>query len=304
MKHNNNKHDDKTKPGKSVLSRNIVKIYFRVAYLIAAIITISAASYAWFSQNSKVSQTATEIVSDNAQLKIGSFAVIFASKTDENNNVTEAEIKTSDITLNEYDSVFGKNNDTPVYIRVELIGENDVSGNNMTFSSVFTREDVNNSYITTDSGLHPLKQDGTSDKDKMAEYLSNIIQVQWLDDSELDNILTGSGDEKKRALDFYNAAQNKTWSEPVSFYDSIPIANGRNTNLDGIKKNATLNLDNIKVNTSKDGKSVFFIKIDYSWPLVEAYVNMEYGNTVRRLDKAISTQDFEGDIKRISFDVK
>ncbi len=276
-----------------------------VLALLSVVIMAAALTGAWQVFGRIAQRGETAIVSDDTQLAVTECNLYYGELTtgsDGKISATGAVISSPDkVSMNGYDAVVGRNEDTAVYMRLTIAGQKVSDKGDITVT--LNRENTGDlKNATDDEGLRYTKTDADKHwtQGNIALNLSNVVAAQAVQIPSLET--------ETDADTVYKGCKGLTWSgegapELKSFFSAIPEAHGRYTELgDATKSNSlTFNFSGYDTTTYDNGitTAVFFIKFDYSQALVEVYLNSNYQSLSGRLNQRV-TENFNADITSVT----
>lgn len=272
--------------------------------LICAVTVFAYLSRAWFSNNEKTqdgtSMVASEVPED---VLIDGYTVYKRENVEQaDGSMTKKYTVTTSDSLNDvdmlpFDSVFGRNENTPLIVRIPVSGKA-VDGHTALLLTL-DREDTEElkPYCDDGFGLHANATDAALhiENGKIINYLSNIAQIKFAVIKEL-NDATQAGEIYDTALTYFEnqVPAAKTYAEQT-----------RNGKVYTVVKNTNSLLWNLPSDygtdyLTDDGHLYIYVEIDYEEHLVAAYLQNHESNFA--IGKLGQTQmlEFIGDLDTLT----
>lgn len=253
------------------------------AILMAALV---AGTAAWITVSRTTGQRDLQVTSDSADLQIQSYNIYRSIWDDDALEYVYRDVTGQTFTLNGYDAVFGKNGNTPAYLRIRMVGDSLEAGTTLTFH--LTRANTSPEPGGEATNTNGLWKTSTGEA---ADYLSNIVQISAAE------ILSLSSATDPAVI--YPAANaHGSWSAPAAF--ATTVKNASNKTVLSTKADQT---GGTSVTLTQSGEVVVFLKLDYKQDLIMGYLNSrQTGSTALRLDKTL-TYDFTGDLTQLVIEI-
>ena len=270
-----------------------------IVTVLSAALLAGALTGAWqvFNRSSRRGELA--IVSETTELALSECSLYRGEVTTDASGATSVTgvmvSSPTEVIMNGYDSVVGRNDDSPIYIRLTVAGKKVERKEPVTIT--IKRENTGTLKNATDAeGLRYTKTDVSQHwtAGKVALNLSNVVTAQFAQIASVNTVID--------ADTVYTTCKAQAWDVPYSFFSSIPEAHGRHTTLGDITKSNSLSYTFAGYDTTTYDSgittAVFFIRLNYSQALVEVYLNDNYTAMAGRLNQRVS-DSFNADVTRI-----
>ena len=272
--------------------------------LISAVTVFAYLSRAWFSNNEKTHDGTSIVASEVPEdVLIDGYTVYKRESVEQaDGSVIKKYYATtsdslSDVKMQAFDSVFGRNEDTPLIVRIPMSGKA-VDGHKALHITL-DRADTEalKDYCADSFGLNANATDSSLhiENGKIINYISNIAQVRFAIIKELNDV-TQPQEVYDTALAYFegHASDAKTYAKQTKDGKSYVVTKDTNTITDDIP--ADYGEDYL----TDDGQLYLYVEIDYEEFLVAAYLQNHKGNFA--IGKLGQTQmlDFNGDLDLIT----
>ena len=149
--------------------------------LLLASFLLIIGSYSWFSNNRKTDGKENQIITEEESDAILGDYTIFMRSTSDGNKTYKVLNSLENVTLSTYDSVFGRNADTAVILRIPVSGTCVDDKQALRFTLSRANTDKLNGYCSDDYGLlaNATNTDLHIEKDKIINYLTNIAGFKF-----------------------------------------------------------------------------------------------------------------------------
>lgn len=256
----------KEKQLRAWLRQNLMKprgVMTTVILLAVSVAVVAGVTLGWYDFLKKTQADDVVLNSEGQLVNVDGFTLF-------NSNEAESTLPNGNsLTLKSYDSVFGKNSETPVYILIPVSGE------------AVQQPDYDLKF-TFDCGGSELVN---ADTNKIQPYFSNVAQVRYV-------VVSNPSD-----LTSYKAAREQFYTEDGSvqsgvsaseyFVKELEVDSNTHTLVSGKKENAvTLSAPGY----SNTGVQYVLFELDYNFELVTGFVNNYADDFSGRLDQ---TQNLE-----------
>ena len=215
------------------------------AALLAVLVMVSGITFAWYRENQSTEGTQATIKSDSEKVALSEFTVYYSDGAVTNNGT---------ITLQSYDSVFGRNQNTPLYVLIPVSGE---AVQNTGYTLEFSFDCGNDALINGDSG-------------KIMPYLSNVMQVSCM-----------AVDERPET---YEDAQGKFTQRNEACFASFTVDATSHVVQSGSRKDSTIGFTMDEHSTK--GEIFVLFELDYNHDLITGFVDNYANDFAGRLDAA------------------
>ncbi len=309
---------------KAVVAAKVAKsgpryISLQAFLTVCLVLALVGGTFAWYSKNRQVQDGATMLQSDPIEFAMSEFNVykkpiliedgVVMTVNDQVVPLDAIDLGADTIELNPYDSVFDRNEYTPIYIKIKTGGASLKAGKKLV---IYLNAKGPVSTVTSPSAVEYFYYPGSGSIDT---NVSNIVKVQWASgiingDFVVDS-LSQTPDEIYTALN--SSTSGITWQEPYTYL--VPAGYGRNTTVvsgtsienpgfgpgasvqtdDGVYKQLCVEISDFQL---VGNETMLLLKIDYDSKLVQAYLNSRKQSNAARLGST-EVIDFTGDMTLI-----
>lgn len=164
----------------------LLKTQLLTSVLLLACFLLVIGSYSWFSNNRKTDGKENQIITEEESDAILGDYTIFMRSTKEDsdgNKIKSYKVLNSlgNVTLSAYDSVFGRNTDTAVILRIPVSGRHVDGKQALSFTMSRANTDELSEYCSDEYGLKA-KETNTDlhiEENKIINYLTNIAAFKF-----------------------------------------------------------------------------------------------------------------------------
>ncbi len=291
---------DNCRTGKGTFARAVAAVASDVnsmfVLLLTAMVMLVLASsmvthtFAWHVTSREAGSADGQVYSDSTEASVTPYSLYTCSSDGSTVTVYSSEDKVS---LNSYDAILGRNDYTSVYIRMPVYGV--VPGDTIKFTVTAngTLNDVNGN----SSGV-----DGSGRNILLNQYLSNIISVSCANIPESSIPADASRDTiYHNALGWFSSHS----VDKGTFVNYSPGARPRDpVVLNSKSPTMYITLEDGDYTIESDGYVYVYFKIDYEYPLVDAYITalrLQMGGF--KIGEA-GHSEFSGTVDGIGFDLE
>ena len=266
--------------------------------LLLASFLLIIGSYSWFSNNRKTDGKENQIITEEESDAILGDYTIFMRSTSDGNKIYKVLNSLGNVTLSTYDSVFGRNADTAIILRIPVSGTH-VDGKQ---ALSFTLSRANTDKLSAYSDEYGLKANTTNEdlhieEGKIINYLTNIAGFKFAIIPSLKNYKS----TQENAQTIYEGAEAvfHDVGNPVAQYTFAEQTKSEKIYTVTKTKNEIIwNLD-ADYELTKDEILYVYVEIDYEKHLTAAYLQNHEGNF--KVGKLGQTQllSFVGDLSML-----
>ena len=284
-----------------------MKTQLLTSVLLLACFFLIIGSYSWFSNNRKTDGKENQIITEEESDAILGDYTIFMRSTKEDSDgkkINSYKVLNSleNVTLSPYDSVFGRNEDTAIILRIPVSGKHVDGEQALSFTLSRANTDELNEYCSDEYGLkaNQTKVDLNIEQDKIINYLTNIAAFKFAIIPSLNNYTSTQGN----AQAIYEGAKTvfDSTDNPVTSYRfAEQTKNGKIYTVTKTTNKITWNLGaNYGVDKlTKDEILYVYVEIDYDKHLTAAYLqNHEANFAVGKLGQT-QLLSFVGDLSML-----
>ncbi|MGN1155830.1 MAG: hypothetical protein ACI4TK_06610 [Agathobacter sp.] len=284
-----------------------MKTQLLTSVLLVACCLLIIGSFSWFSNNRKTDGKEDQIITEEESDAILGDYTIFMRSTKEDsdgNKINSYKVLNSleNVTLSPYDSVFGRNEDTAIILRIPVSGKHVDGKQALSFTLSRANTDELSEYC---SDAYGLKANATDDdlnieQDKIINYLTNIATFKFAIIPSLNDYK--STQENAQAI--YEGAKTVFDSKdnPVTPYTfAEQTKSGKIYTVTKTTNEIIWNLDADygEGKLTADGTLYIYVEIDYDKYLTAAYLqNHEANFAVGKLGQT-QLLEFVGDLSML-----
>lgn len=311
----NNKAEEKTGP--KAVQHGPRLLSLQVFLTVCLTLTLVGGSFAWFSNNRQVADGATMLQSDEIKFAMTEYNVykkpieiedgVINTVNDEVVALPALDLGANLIELNPYDSVFERNEYTPVYIKIKMSGANLKRSGSKLF--IYLKAD---GLVSDGQYYYP----GNTSIDT---NMSNIVSVKWANGAVGGDFFIDSESETTEEIyaKLNDPDSGLGWSSaytylvPSGFGRDTTVVSGTSINQPALGTGASIKTDNgtykqlcIEVGDGFDvigDEAMLLLRIDYDSSLVQAYLNSRKQSNAARLGST-EVIDFIGDMSLVRVD--
>lgn len=269
---------------KNIKRVRLLKVQLFILTLLLICIFVGAGSivrsYSWFSINKVVEGKEKQIFTeDGGEAIIGDYAVFIRSKTEAGNKTYTVMNSLNNVTMSTYDSVFGRNADTAIILRIPVSGTYVDGGQALSFSLSRKNTDELNDYCSDEYGLNAkiTNTDLNIEEGKIINYLTNIATFRFA----IIPSLNSYSSSKENAQTIYDGAESyfklnsietKTFATQTKLDKTYTVTKTTN------EISWSIGADYGEGSLTGDGELYVYIEIDYDKYLVAAYLQNHKDN--------------------------
>lgn len=267
--------------------------------LLLASFLLIIGSYSWFSNNRKTDGKENQIITEEESDAILGDYTIFMRSTSDGNKIYKVLNSLGNVTLSTYDSVFGRNADTAIILRIPVSGTHVDGKQALSFTLSRANTDKLNGYCSDDYGLlaNATNADLHIEKDKIINYLTNIAGFKFAIIPSLNEFAS----TQENAWKIYEEAEAvfHDVGNPVAQYTfAEQTKSGKIYTVTKTKNEIIWNLD-AGYELTEDEILYVYVEIDYEKHLTAAYLQNHERNF--KVGKLGQTQllSFVGDLSML-----
>ncbi len=234
-----------------------------------ALSVLIASTYAWYVTNRQTLKTDAEVYSGGVDAAILPYSLFINVRSELINQQTgdydyavQVFNDTDQAALNTYDAILGRNPYTSAYIRMPAYGVQEGSGLTFTITAAGTLNDTNGN----SSGVNAYGRNLL-----MNQFISNIIRISCANIPA--SVISPSADKE----DVYAGAKNwfdNNLADSATFVQYSPGATSKDpVVLNSKNSTVSFSFTSNDYTIESDGMVYVYFKIDYDYPLVDAYIN-------------------------------
>lgn len=264
--------------------------------LLLASFLLIMGSYSWFSNNRKTDGKENQIITEEESDAILGDYTIFMRSTSDGNKIYKVLNSLGNVTLSTYDSVFGRNADTAIILRIPVSGTHVDGKQALSFTLSRANTDKLNGYCSDDYGLlaNATNADLHIEKDKIINYLTNIAGFKFTIIPDLNEYPS----TQENAQKIYEEAEVVFDAIGGQYTFAEQTKSGKIYTVTKTTNEITWNLD-AGYELTKDEILYVYVEIDYEKHLTAAYLQNHEGNF--KVGKLGQTQllSFVGDLSML-----
>lgn len=159
----------------------LLKTQLLTSVLLLACFLLVIGSYSWFSNNRKIDGKENQIITEEESDAILGDYTIFMRSTSDGNKIYNVLNSLGNVTLSTYDSVFGRNADTAIILRIPVSGTHVDGKQALSFTMSRANTDELSEYCFDEYGLKAKQtnEDLNIEQDKIINYLTNIAGFKF-----------------------------------------------------------------------------------------------------------------------------
>lgn len=264
--------------------------------LLLASFLLIIGSYSWFSNNRKTDGKENQIITEEESDAILGDYTIFMRSTSDGNKTYKVLNSLENVTLSTYDSVFGRNADTAVILRIPVSGTCVDDKQALRFTLSRANTDKLNGYCSDDYGLlaNATNADLHIEAGKIINYLTNIAAFKFTIIPDLNEYPS----TQENAQKIYEEAEVVFDAIGGQYTFAEQTKSGKIYTVTKTTNEITWNLD-ADYELTKDEILYVYVEIDYEKHLTAAYLQNHEGNF--KVGKLGQTQllSFVGDLSML-----
>lgn len=264
--------------------------------LLLASFLLIIGSYSWFSNNRKTDGKENQIITEEeSDAILGDYTIFMRSTSDGKKKYTVLN-SLGNVTLSTYDSVFGRNADTAVILRIPVSGTHVDGKQALRFTLSRANTDKLNGYCSDDYGLlaNATNADLHIEAGKIINYLTNIAAFKFTIIPDLNEYPS----TQENAQKIYEEAEVVFDAIGGQYTFAEQTKSGKIYTVTKTTNEITWNLD-AGYELKKDEILYVYVEIDYEKHLTAAYLQNHEGNF--KVGKLGQTQllSFVGDLSML-----
>lgn len=276
----------------------LLKTQLLTSVLLLACFLLVIGSYSWFSNNRKTDGKENQIITEEESDAILGDYTIFMRSTKEGSDGNKIIVLNSleKVTLSAYDSVFGRNADTAIILRIPVSGTHVDGKQALSFTLSRANTDKLNGYCSDDYGLlaNATNADLHIEKDKIINYLTNIAGFKFAIIPSLNEFAS----TQENAKEIYEGAEAVFDAIGGQYTFAEQTKSGKIYTVTKTTNEITWNLD-AGYDLTKDEILYVYVEIDYEKHLTAAYLqNHEENFAVGKLGQT-QLLSFVGDLSML-----
>ena len=281
----------------------LLKTQLLTSVLLLACFLLVIGSYSWFSNNRKTDGKENQIITEEeSDAILGDYTIFMRSTSDGKKSYKVLNSLEENVTLSAYDSVFGRNADTAIILRIPVSGRQVDGKQALGFKLSRANTDKLNGYCSDDYGLlaNATNADLHIEKDKIINYLTNIAGFKFAIIPSLNEFAS----TQENAWKIYEEAEAvfHDVGNPVAQYTfAEQTKSGKIYTVTKTTNEITWNLgaNYGEKNLTKDEILYVYVEIDYEKHLIAAYLqNHEENFAVGKLGQT-QLLSFVGDLSML-----
>lgn len=277
----------------------LLKTQLLTSVLLLACFLLVIGSYSWFSNNRKTDGKENQIITEEeSDAILGDYTIFMRSTEEDSNGNKTYKVLNSleNVTLSTYDSVFGRNADTAVILRIPVSGTCVDDKQALRFTLSRANTDKLNGYCSDDYGLlaNATNADLHIEAGKIINYLTNIAAFKFTIIPDLNEYPS----TQENAQKIYEEAEVVFDAIGGQYTFAEQTKSGKIYTVTKTTNEITWNLD-AGYELTKDEILYVYVEIDYEKHLTAAYLQNHEGNF--KVGKLGQTQllSFVGDLSML-----
>lgn len=274
----------------------LLKTQLLTSVLLLACFLLVIGSYSWFSNNRKIDGKENQIITEEESDAILGDYTIFMRSTSDGKKIYNVLNSLGNVTLSTYDSVFGRNADTAIILRIPVSGTHVDGKQALSFTMSRANTDELSEYCFNEYGLKAKQtnEDLNIEQDKIINYLTNIAGFKFAIIPSLNEYPS----TQENAQKIYDEAEVVFDAIGGQYTFAEQTKSGKIYTVTKTTNKITWNLD-AGYELTKDEILYVYVEIDYEKHLTAAYLQNHEGNF--KVGKLGQTQllSFVGDLSML-----
>lgn len=270
--------------------------------LLLACFLLIIGSYSWFSNNRKTDGKENQIITEEESDAILGDYTIFMRSTSDGNKIYKVLNSLGNVTLSTYDSIFGRNADTAIILRIPVSGTHVDGKQALSFTLSRANTDELSEYCSDEYGLKA-KETNTDlhiEENKIINYLTNIAAFKFAIIPSL-NEFASTQENAKEIYEGAEAVFHDEGNSIAQYTFATQTKSGKIYTVTKTTNEITWNLgaNYGEENLTDDEILYVYVEIDYEKYLIAAYLQNHERNF--KVGKLGQTQllSFVGDLSML-----